>query len=68
MDNFKELKQQLNDVTSQLDFNPAEVQGKSKGGPKVEDFSKKAKKVQIYEKAEEVCMNQYPEIQVGSFH
>ena len=67
MDNFKELKQQLNDVTSQLDFNPAEVQGKSAGGPKVEDFTKKAKRVQIYEKAEEICMSQYPEIQVGFF-
>jgi len=63
MDNFKDLKQQLNDVTSQLDFNPTEMQGQSKGHPKVQDFSKKARRVEVYEKAEEICMDKYPEIQ-----
>lgn len=64
MDNLKDLRQQLNDVTSQLDFNQAEVQGKSTGHPKVQDFTKKARRVEIYERAEQICMEKYPEIQV----
>lgn len=60
-----ELKEQLNDIAGQIDFKPEDLNSKARPGMK--DFTRSTRRMEIYQKAEDHCMTQYPGIQVSEF-
>lgn len=64
MDNTEQLKQQLSDITSQITIEPKDLEIKQKHQQKGEDFSRKAKRFNFYQQAEEICTQRFPDTQV----
>jgi len=70
MDDASKLKEQLYDITSQITIEPKDLQmnqkltENQKNQKKIEDFSRRAKRVQFFEKAEQICNERHPDMQV----
>lgn len=64
MQNPEQVKQHFNDLASQLTAGAENIEGRKSG--KLDEYaaSKAGKRIQWYERAEEICMSQYPDVQV----
>ena len=60
-ENFQE---QLKDIAGQLNLNPQDFAAPVKNVGETRDFTKKARRIEIYEQAEALCMQKFPGIQV----
>ena len=68
MQKGENFQDQLKDIAGQLNFNTQDLTAMpTRKNPEVKDFSKRAKRIEIYEQSEAICMEKFPGIQVPNF-